>query len=129
MASTRTDGGLGRAVGFGNGGATPPPSRIKAAAAAHRGVGLLLPGAAYPTVMRGRRLRREHVAAMINEAEGGLELDVRLDKYASSRSAPTPRAGRPDAAVSVGGDEQDRERMGPGDRGVQRRGALTAGRT
>lgn len=54
----------------------------------------------------------EHVAAMINEAEGGLELlDALIDKYRQQLLSTDFRAGCPIAAVSVeAGDEQDRER-------------------
>lgn len=57
----------------------------------------------------------EHVAAMINEAEGGLELlDALIDKYRQQLLSTDFRAGCPIAAVSVeAGDEQDRERMAP----------------
>lgn len=57
----------------------------------------------------------EHVAAMINEAEGGLELlDALIDKYRQQLLSTDFRAGCPIAAVPVeAGDEQDRERMAP----------------
>lgn len=57
----------------------------------------------------------EHVAAMINEAEGGLELlDALIDKYRQQLLSTDFRGGCPIAAVSVeAGDEQDRERMAP----------------
>lgn len=57
----------------------------------------------------------EHVAAIIAEAPGGLELlDTLIDKYRRQLLETDFRAGCPIVAVSVeAGDEQDRERMAP----------------
>ena len=55
----------------------------------------------------------DHVAAVITEAGGGLELvDTLVEKYRQQLLDSDYRAGCPIAAVSVeAGDEQDRERM------------------
>jgi AcrR family transcriptional regulator len=55
----------------------------------------------------------EHVAAVITEAGGGLELlDVLIEKYRKQLLASDFRAGCPVAAVSVeAGDETERERI------------------
>jgi AcrR family transcriptional regulator len=57
----------------------------------------------------------EHVAAIITEAKGSLELlDTLIDKYRRQLLESDFRAGCPIVAVSVeAGDEQDRERMAP----------------
>ncbi len=57
----------------------------------------------------------EHVAAIITEAKGGLELlDTLIDKYRRQLLESDFRAGCPIVAVSVeAGDGQDRERMAP----------------
>lgn len=57
----------------------------------------------------------EHVAAVIAEATGGLELlDTLIDKYRRQLLDTDFRAGCPVVAVSVeAGEEQDRERMRP----------------
>ncbi|OSC41998.1 TetR/AcrR family transcriptional regulator [Mycobacterium decipiens] len=57
----------------------------------------------------------EHVAAIITEAEGGLELlDTLLDKYRQQLLSTDFRAGCPIAAVSVeAGEATDRDRMAP----------------
>src|SRR5271168_380754 len=55
----------------------------------------------------------EHVAAIINEAERGLDLlDTLIDKYRKQLLASDFRAGCPVAAVSVeAGEAEDRARM------------------
>ncbi len=55
----------------------------------------------------------EHVAAIITEAEGSLELlDTLIDKYRQQLLGSDFRAGCPVVAVSVeAGDAEDRERM------------------
>jgi AcrR family transcriptional regulator len=55
----------------------------------------------------------DHVAGILAEAQGGLELlDTLIDTYRRQLLASDYRAGCPVAAVSVeAGDEQDRERM------------------
>lgn len=57
----------------------------------------------------------EHVAAVITEAGGSLELlDTLIDKYRRQLLDTDFRAGCPIVAVSVeAGDDQDRERMAP----------------
>jgi len=57
----------------------------------------------------------EHVAAIITEASGSLELlDTLIDKYRRQLLDTDFRAGCPVVAVSVeAGEESDRERMGP----------------
>ncbi len=57
----------------------------------------------------------EHVAAIITQAERGLELlDTLIDKYRQQLLASDFRAGCPIAAVSVeAGEAADRERMAP----------------
>jgi AcrR family transcriptional regulator len=57
----------------------------------------------------------EHVAAIISEAPGSLELlDTLLDKYRRQLLESDFRAGCPIVAVSVeAGEESDRERMAP----------------
>jgi AcrR family transcriptional regulator len=57
----------------------------------------------------------EHVAAIITEAHGSIELlDTLIDKYRRQLLETDFRAGCPVVAVSVeAGDEQDRERMAP----------------
>lgn len=57
----------------------------------------------------------EHVAAIITEAEGSLELlDTLIDKYRQQLLGSDFRAGCPVVAVSVeAGDAEDRERMAP----------------
>jgi AcrR family transcriptional regulator len=57
----------------------------------------------------------EHVAAVIANADGGLELwDTLIEKYRRQLRESDFRAGCPVVAVSVeAGDEQDRERMAP----------------
>ena len=57
----------------------------------------------------------EHVAAIIIEAHGSIELlDTLIDKYRRQLLETDFRAGCPVVAVSVeAGDEQDRERMAP----------------
>jgi AcrR family transcriptional regulator len=56
-----------------------------------------------------------HVAAIITEAEGSLELlDTLIDKYRQQLLGSDFRAGCPVVAVSVeAGDAEDRERMAP----------------
>jgi AcrR family transcriptional regulator len=57
----------------------------------------------------------DHVGAIINEAEGSLELlDTLIDKYRRQLLDTDFRAGCPIVAVSVeAGEQQDRERMAP----------------
>ncbi|HUH70541.1 MAG TPA: TetR/AcrR family transcriptional regulator [Mycobacterium sp.] len=57
----------------------------------------------------------EHVAAVITQAKGSLELlDILIDKYRRQLLDSDFRAGCPIVAVCVeAGDEQDRERMAP----------------
>ncbi|MFZ1176875.1 MAG: TetR/AcrR family transcriptional regulator, partial [Mycobacterium sp.] len=57
----------------------------------------------------------EHVAAIITEAEGGLQLvDTLIDKYRHQLLTSQFRAGCPIVAVSVeAGEQQIGERMGP----------------
>ncbi|OBI47751.1 TetR/AcrR family transcriptional regulator [Mycobacterium sp. E787] len=57
----------------------------------------------------------EHVAAVIDEAGGGLELlDTLIDKYRRQLLETDFRAGCPVVAVSVeAGEQSDRERMAP----------------
>ncbi|OBG20560.1 TetR/AcrR family transcriptional regulator [Mycobacterium sp. 852002-51057_SCH5723018] len=57
----------------------------------------------------------EHVAGIITEAEGGLELlDTLIDKYRRQLLDTDFRAGCPVVAVSVeAGEQSDRERMAP----------------
>ena len=57
----------------------------------------------------------EHVAAIVTEAEGSLELlDTLIEKYRQQLLGSDFRAGCPVVAVAVeAGEEQDRERMAP----------------
>jgi AcrR family transcriptional regulator len=57
----------------------------------------------------------EHVAAIVTEAQGSLELlDTLIDKYREQLLSSDFRAGCPVVAVAVeAGEEQDRERMAP----------------
>lgn len=56
----------------------------------------------------------EHVAAIITEAPGGIELiDILIDKYRRQLLDTDFRAGCPIVAVSVEAGEGDRERMVP----------------
>jgi AcrR family transcriptional regulator len=57
----------------------------------------------------------EHVAAIVTEADGSLELlDTLIDKYRQQLLSSDFRAGCPVVAVAVeAGEEQDRDRMTP----------------
>jgi AcrR family transcriptional regulator len=57
----------------------------------------------------------EHVAAIVTEADGSLELlDTLIDKYRQQLLSSEFRAGCPVVAVAVeAGEEQDRDRMTP----------------
>ena len=57
----------------------------------------------------------EHVAAIVTEADGSLELlDTLIDKYRQQLLSSDFRAGCPVVAVAVeAGEEQDRDRMAP----------------
>ncbi len=66
--STRTDGGLCRAVDSGTG-SPLPPSRMCSTAKAPRGRPITT-GRSYQLLCEAVDYAREHVAAMINEAEG-----------------------------------------------------------